>query len=84
MLLKIVIAIPRHLSQNESRSNLSTIPSLRVLLDDDMTDNQKREALLSKLDLLDSIDGRKKRLRAAEHAQVYQRQLSRALDRSYE
>jgi hypothetical protein len=38
----------------------STIPSLRVLLDDDMTDNQKREALLSKLDLLDSIDGRKK------------------------
>jgi hypothetical protein len=42
-----------------------------------MTDNQKREALLSKLDLLDSM-GEKKRLRAAEHAQVYQRQLSRA------
>jgi hypothetical protein len=59
----------------------STIPSLRVLLDDDMTDNQKREALLSKLDLLDSIDGRKKRLRAAEHAQVYQRQLSRAYEK---
>lgn len=46
-----------------------------------MTDNQKREALLSKLDLLDSIDGRKKRLRAAEHAQVYQRQLSRAYEK---
>lgn len=44
-----------------------------------MTDNQKREALLSKLDLLDSM-GEKKRLRAAEHAQVYQRQLSRAYD----
>lgn len=58
----------------------STIPSLRVLLDDDMTDNQKREALLSKLDLLDS-KGEKKRLRAAEHAQVYQRQLSRAYEK---
>jgi hypothetical protein len=33
----------------------SAIPSLRVLLDSDMTDNQKREAMLSKLDLLDLI-----------------------------
>ena len=45
-----------------------------------MTDNQKREALLSKLDLLDRWE-RKKRLRAAEHAQVYQRQLSRAYEK---
>lgn len=43
-----------------------------------MTDNQKREALLSKLDLL---DGRKQKVTAAEHAQVYQRQLSRAYEK---
>jgi hypothetical protein len=52
------------------------IPSLRVLIDDDLTDNERREALLSQFELLDG-----RRLRAAEHAQIYQRRLSRAYER---
>lgn len=52
------------------------IPSLRVHLDKDMTVDQRREALLMQLELLDE-----KRLKAAEHAQVYQRRISRAYNK---
>jgi hypothetical protein len=48
----------------------STIPSLRVLLDDDMTDNQKREALLSKLDLLDRWEKKKGYERQSTHKSI--------------
>lgn len=48
----------------------STIPSLRVLLDDDMTDNQKREALLSKLYLLDSMGEKKGYERQSTHKSI--------------
>lgn len=40
-------------------------PSLRIQLDEDMTEDQRREALLLQLDLLDE-----RRMKAVEHAQV--------------
>ena len=43
------------------------LPSLRVQLDQEMSESEHREALLAQLELLDE-----KRLRAAEHVQVYQ------------
>eukprot|EP00268_Persea_americana_P002469 TRINITY_DN10747_c0_g1_i4.p1 TRINITY_DN10747_c0_g1~~TRINITY_DN10747_c0_g1_i4.p1 ORF type:complete len:164 (-),score=26.18 TRINITY_DN10747_c0_g1_i4:365-856(-) len=43
-------------------------PSLRIQLDEEMTEGQRREALQIQLDLLDE-----KRMKAAEHAQVYKK-----------
>ena len=48
------------------------LPSLRVQLDQQMSESEHRKALLAQLELLDE-----KRLRAAEHVQVYQNRLSK-------
>ena len=48
------------------------LPSLRVQLDQEMSESEHQEALLAQLELLDE-----KRLRAAEHMQVYQNLLSK-------
>ena len=48
------------------------LPSLRVQLDQEMSEREHRESLLAQLELLD-----KKRLKAAEHTQVYQKRLSK-------
>ena len=48
-------------------------PSLRIKLDEDMTEDQRREAFLLQLDLLDE-----RRMKAAKHAQVYRKQIARA------
>ena len=42
------------------------LPSLRVQLDQEASESEHRESLLAQLELLDE-----KRLRAAEHTQVY-------------
>ena len=49
-----------------------SLPSLRVQLDQEMSESKHREALLAQLELLDE-----KRLKAAEHTQVYQKRLSK-------
>ena len=46
------------------------LPSLKVQLDQEMSESEHQEALLIQLELLDE-----KRLRAAEHVQVYQKYL---------
>ena len=46
------------------------LPSLRVQLDQEVSESEHRELLLAQLELLDE-----KRLRADEHVQVYQKQL---------
>ena len=43
------------------------LPSLRVQLDQEVSESEHRESLLAQLELLDE-----RRLRAAEHVQVYQ------------
>ena len=48
------------------------LPSLRVQLDQEMSESEHREALLVQLELLDE-----RCLRAAEHVQVYQNRLSK-------
>ena len=48
------------------------LPSLRVQLDQEVSESEHRESLLAQLELLDE-----KRLRAAEHVQVYQKRLSK-------
>ena len=48
------------------------LPSLRVQLDQEMSESEHREALLAQLELLDE-----RRLRTAEHMQVYQNRLSK-------
>ena len=48
------------------------LPSLRVQLDQEISESEHREALLAQLELLDE-----KRLKAAEHTQVYQKRLSK-------
>ena len=48
------------------------LPSLRVQLDQEVSESEHRKSLLAQLELLDE-----KRLRAAEHVQVYQRLLSK-------
>ena len=48
------------------------LPSLRVQLDQKMSEREHRESLLAQLELLDE-----KRLKAAEHTQVYQKRLSK-------
>ncbi|XXG85808.1 hypothetical protein AAC387_Pa11g0826 [Persea americana] len=50
--------------------------SLRIQLDEEMTEGQRREALQIQLDLLDE-----KRMKAAEHAQVYKKRIARAYDK---
>jgi hypothetical protein len=49
------------------------IPSLRITLNSQLADEDRRQALLSQLELLDE-----KRLQAANHVQVYQKRISRA------
>ena len=44
------------------------LPSLRVQLDQKVSESEHRESLLTQLELLDE-----RRLRAAEHVQVYQK-----------
>ena len=44
------------------------LPSLRVQLDQEMSEREHRESLLAQLELLDE-----KRLKAVEHTQVYQK-----------
>ena len=44
------------------------LPSLRVQLDQKVSESEHRESLLAQLELLDE-----RRLRAAEHTQVYQK-----------
>ena len=44
------------------------LPSLRVQLDQEMSEREHRKSLLAQLELLDE-----KRLKAAEHVQVYQK-----------
>ena len=46
------------------------LPSLRVQLDQEVSESEHRESLLTQLELLDE-----RRLRAAEHVQVYQKWL---------
>ena len=48
------------------------LPSLRVQLDQEMSEREHWESLLAQLELLDE-----KRLKAAEHTQVYQKRLSK-------
>ena len=48
------------------------LPSLRVQLDQEVSESEHRESLLAQLELLD-----KRRLRAAKHVQVYQNWLSK-------
>ena len=48
------------------------LPSLRVQLDQEVSESEHRESLLAQLELLDE-----RRLRAAEHVQVYQKWLSK-------
>ena len=48
------------------------LPSLRVQLDQEMSEGEHRESLLAQLELLDE-----KRLKAAKHTQVYQKRLSK-------
>ena len=48
------------------------LPSLRVQLDQEVSESEHRESLLAQLELLDE-----RRLRAAEHTQVYQKRLSK-------
>ena len=48
------------------------LPSLRVQLDQEMSEREHQESLLAQLELLDE-----KRLKAAEHTQVYQKRLSK-------
>ena len=48
------------------------LPSLRVQLDQEVSESEHRESLLAQLELLDE-----KRLRATEHTQVYQKRLSK-------
>ena len=48
------------------------LPSLRVQLDQEMSEREHRESLLAQLELL-----HEKRLKAAEHTQVYQKRLSK-------
>ena len=48
------------------------LPSLRVQLDQEVSESEHREALLAQLELLDE-----RCLRAAEHVQVYQKWLSK-------
>lgn len=49
------------------------IPSLRVQLYKDLPIDNRREALLAQLELLDEL-----RLKEAEHVQAYQRRISRS------
>ena len=44
------------------------LPSLRVQLDQEVSESEHRESLLAQLELLDE-----RQLRAAEHVQVYQK-----------
>ena len=44
------------------------LPSLRVQLDQEVSESEHRESLLAQLELLDE-----RRLRAVEHTQVYQK-----------
>ena len=48
------------------------LPSLRVQLDQETSESEHRKVLLVQLELLDE-----RRLRATEHVQVYQNQLSK-------
>ena len=48
------------------------LPLLRVQLDQEVSESEHRESLLAQLELLDE-----RRLRAAEHVQVYQKRLSK-------
>ena len=48
------------------------LPSLRVQLNQEMSEREHQESLLAQLELLDE-----KRLKAAEHTQVYQKRLSK-------
>ena len=48
------------------------LPSLRVQLDQEVSERERWELLLAQLELLDE-----RRLRAAEHMQVYQKRLSK-------
>ncbi|XXG47212.1 hypothetical protein AAC387_Pa02g1890 [Persea americana] len=50
--------------------------SLHIQLDEKMIEDQTQEALLLQLNLLDE-----KRMKAAEHAQVYRKQIARAYDK---
>ena len=48
------------------------LPSLRVQLDQQVSESENQKSLLAQLELLDE-----KRLRATEHVQVYQKWLSK-------
>ena len=48
------------------------LPSLRVQLDQEMSEREHQESLLAQIELLDE-----KRLKAAKHTQVYQKKLSK-------
>ena len=48
------------------------LPSLRVQLNQKVSESEHRESLLAQLELLDE-----RRLRATEHTQVYQKRLSK-------
>ena len=48
------------------------LPSLRVQLDQEVSESEHQESLLAQLELLDE-----RRLRAVEHVQVYQNRLSK-------
>ena len=48
------------------------LPSLRVQLDQEVSESEHRKSLLAQLELLDE-----RRLRAAKHTQVYQKRLSK-------
>ena len=48
------------------------LPSLRVQLDQEVSESEHQELLLAQLELLDE-----RRLKAAEHTQVYQKRLSK-------
>jgi hypothetical protein len=52
------------------------IPSLRIELDKELSIDERQRALLAQLELLDE-----RRLKATEHAQVYQRRLFRAYEK---
>ena len=53
-------------------SNEIFLPSLKVQIDQEMSESEHQKALLIQLELLDE-----RRLRAAEHVQIYQKCLSK-------
>ena len=50
--------------------------SLHIQLDEDMTENPRKESLLLQLDLLNE-----KRMKATKHTQVYRKRIARAYDK---